>query len=209
MPHLDGNTVGGEDEPDSDLEIASEHVRIKCPITFRPFENPWKSTKCPHSFEKDAIFQMFQESTRYLPWTPAQGRELKQIKDRNARIRREKEIGTPQVQCPECNVMLLRDDLEPNPLLLRRVKRHLENQRKEKLAAENDDSSDDDAQRGTQRRPVGLSSSPQYSKAGSVKNKSRMPAAVPETQTVSDIENSSPSVEPTAELDVDEVMMDG
>lgn len=200
----------GEENQDSELEIASERVRIKCPITFQPFRNPWKSTKCPHSFEKDAIFQMFHESTRYLPWTPAQERELNQIRDRRARARREKEIGTPQVQCPECNVMLLQGDIEPNPVLLRKVKRILEKQRKEKLAAENEESSDDDGPRGTQQRPMGLGSSPpQRTSAGRMKNDKRMASVVPSTQTSSENRVAATRLGTTIELeDMDEGMTD-
>src|SRR5271170_5243761 len=60
-----GGSAG--DDEDSDLEVASERIRTKCPITFLTFKDPWKSKKCPHSFEKEAIMDMIDKSTDYLP----------------------------------------------------------------------------------------------------------------------------------------------
>src|SRR3984957_13529152 len=56
LPGSQAPQVNGEE--DSDVEIASERVSLKCPITLLPFKDPLTSTKCPHSFEKDAILDM-------------------------------------------------------------------------------------------------------------------------------------------------------
>ena len=49
---------GGTQIDDDDLEIASERISTKCPLTLRVMKNPYQSTKCPHNFEKDAILEM-------------------------------------------------------------------------------------------------------------------------------------------------------
>jgi E3 SUMO-protein ligase NSE2 len=150
-----GTSAGDED---SDLEVASERIRTKCPITFLTFKDPWKSKKCPHSFEKEAIMDMIDKSTNYLPFTPAQLQELNAINPRrpDLRARRAKEIGTPQVGCPECDVKITMDDLAPNPILLRKVTRILEAERRQREAEEGEDEDEDeeDVPRGTQRRAV-------------------------------------------------------
>ena len=45
-----------------DLTVASERISIKCPITLLPMKDPVTSTKCPHSFEKEAILSMINAS---------------------------------------------------------------------------------------------------------------------------------------------------
>ena len=43
-----------EDE-DTELQMVSENVSCKCPLTLVWFKEPMTSTKCPHSFEREAI----------------------------------------------------------------------------------------------------------------------------------------------------------
>ena len=47
---------------DDELAVASERISIKCPITLLPMKNPVTSTKCPHSFEREAILSMINAS---------------------------------------------------------------------------------------------------------------------------------------------------
>lgn len=47
---------------DDDLEVASERISTKCPITLLPMQDPVSSKKCPHSFEKQAIMGMINAS---------------------------------------------------------------------------------------------------------------------------------------------------
>ena len=51
-------SAAGNDE----LTVASERISIKCPITLLPMKDPVTSTKCPHSFEREAILEMINES---------------------------------------------------------------------------------------------------------------------------------------------------
>ena len=50
--------AAGNDE----LTVASERISIKCPITLLPMKDPVTSTRCPHSFEKEAILSMINAS---------------------------------------------------------------------------------------------------------------------------------------------------
>ncbi|CUS12237.1 unnamed protein product [Tuber aestivum] len=55
-------TSGTQDDDESDIEIAQERQSYKCPLTLRPFEDPVRSTICPHAFEKEAIEDMIKRS---------------------------------------------------------------------------------------------------------------------------------------------------
>ncbi|GFF72194.1 E3 SUMO-protein ligase nse2 [Aspergillus udagawae] len=93
---------------DSDeIAIERERISLKCPLTLLPFRDPVTSTKCPHSFEREAITDMIAHSSTTVPGPPSRGR-------RN-RIR--------SVKCPVCSVVLTADDLRSDPVLLRRVRR--------------------------------------------------------------------------------------
>jgi SUMO ligase MMS21 Smc5/6 complex component len=50
------------DNDDDDIEIEGEHISLKCPLTLLPFTDPVTSKKCPHSFERNAILPMIQNS---------------------------------------------------------------------------------------------------------------------------------------------------
>ena len=49
-------------DSDDELTVASERVSTKCPITLLPMKDPVTSTKCPHSFEREAILSMINAS---------------------------------------------------------------------------------------------------------------------------------------------------
>ena len=67
--HSDTNN----DNDESDVEVASERISIKCPLTLLPMRDPLTSTKCPHSFEKDAILDMISRSTTFVGGTGRRG----------------------------------------------------------------------------------------------------------------------------------------
>ncbi|EAW15991.1 SUMO ligase MMS21 [Aspergillus fischeri NRRL 181] len=93
---------------DSDeIAIERERISLKCPLTLLPFRDPVTSTKCPHSFEREAITDMIAHSSTTVPGPPSRGR-------RN-RIR--------CVKCPVCSIVLTAEDLRSDPVLLRRVRR--------------------------------------------------------------------------------------
>jgi len=175
-----------EDEEDSDVEIASERVSLKCPITLLPFKDPLTSTKCPHSFEKDAILDMLHLSSDYLPFTANQQLELSQTRDRRALDRKKKEMGTPIVKCPVCSCTLVAADLKPDPVLLRKVKRVEAATKRQQNPASDSEEEDDEPPRSAQRKPFGLSSSPARGASGRaemIKQESaRSNSRIPQTQ---------------------------
>ncbi|KAI4719854.1 hypothetical protein E4T48_03862 [Aureobasidium sp. EXF-10727] len=82
------------------LSIARETVSTRCPLTLREFKDPVTSRKCPHSFEREAIFSMIQ-----MP---------------NNHVHSE---GAPAVQCPValCHNLLTLADLYSDSGIKRRI----------------------------------------------------------------------------------------
>lgn len=163
MPALGSQTGRGrqaEDDEDDDIEIASERVSLKCPITLLPFKDPLTSTKCPHSFEKEAILDMLRLSSDYLPFTADQEFVLSQTRDRRALDRKKKEMGTPTVMCPVCSCTLAEADLKPDPVLLRKVKRVEAATKRQQNPVSDSEEEEDEAPKSTQLRALGLDSSP-------------------------------------------------
>jgi hypothetical protein len=162
------NSNGNGEDGDSDLEIESEQTRYRCPITLLPYVDPVTSNTCGHSYEKEAITDMLQTTTDTTPLPPDQLAELSQIRNRQERATRERILKArqpKQIKCPECTAPLLATDLRPNPALQRRVQRIVAAQERHNgatsdIEADEDDDDDGDVVRGTQRRPVGLGSSP-------------------------------------------------
>ena len=135
-------------------------IRIKCPFTLQYFEDPVTSKKCPHSFERSAFYEVLKATDKHLPFTVEQVEELGRIRNRTERTKREKEIGIPAVQCPECNMLLAESDVERNPVLQRKVQRMIAEKQREREPDDDSEDDDKDLPRGTQRKPVGLGSSP-------------------------------------------------
>ena len=159
-------TGGDDDVADSDEDIAVDHVNIRttCPLTLKPLEDPVTSKKCPHSFERGAFEQYLEQTEKYLPFTPEQLEELGRCRNRPERTRKEKEIGTPAVNCPECNKLLAEADVESDPVLQRKVRRIEEKKQRAQEADEDSEDEDEERPRGTQRKPVGVGSSPPLSR---------------------------------------------
>lgn len=73
----------------SDIEAVAASINIKCPVTLLPMKNPVTSTKCPHSFEKEAI----EEMIRHSPTTTG------------GSGRRGTNDGVKALKCPVCSVV--------------------------------------------------------------------------------------------------------
>lgn len=157
------------DDDDPELEISGENARMRCPITLLPYEIPMTSKNCNHSYEKTAIMQMLENSPAEL--SAEQEAELGRMTDTRRRTARRADMNSRQprrVRCPDagCNVDINgEDDLYENQLLKRRVARYLAREtQKNALATSDIDEDDDDYMRdrvkGTQRKPVGVGSSP-------------------------------------------------
>ncbi|KAJ5196141.1 hypothetical protein N7449_006620 [Penicillium cf. viridicatum] len=100
---------------DDDIAIERERISLKCPLTLTPYQDPVTSTKCPHSFEREAIMDMIKRSpTTIAPPASRRGQRRVHV-----------------VKCPVCSIPLTEDDLRPDPVLLRRVRRAQELQDRE------------------------------------------------------------------------------
>ncbi|KAJ5796287.1 uncharacterized protein N7518_004827 [Penicillium psychrosexuale] len=100
---------------DDDIAIERERISLKCPLTLTLYQDPVKSTKCPHSFEREAIMDMISRSqTTIAPPASRRGQHRVRV-----------------VKCPVCSTPLTADDLRPDPVLLRRVRRAQELQQRE------------------------------------------------------------------------------
>lgn len=109
---------------------------MKCPLTLLPFRDPVTSTKCPHSFEREAIHDMIGRSNFTIPPPPGQG---------GRRVR--------AVKCPVCSIPLTTNDLRSDPVLLRKVRRA-----EELSAREAEDQLDGSQQQSDRRNRVTLAS---------------------------------------------------
>jgi E3 SUMO-protein ligase NSE2 len=165
--HVD-STMTSAQNADEDLAIASERVSLKCPLTLQYFRDPVTASTCGHTFDNSAILNMLKTSTDALPLTPVQLQELAGLRNQE-RVRTENQMKIKKVRCPVCSRFLQEKDLKPNPVLLRRVQRKIEQERleverreREEAGEEDSDDEDDEMQgpRGTQRLPVGVDSSP-------------------------------------------------
>ncbi|KAJ5835752.1 Zinc finger RING/FYVE/PHD-type [Penicillium robsamsonii] len=102
-------------DSDDDIAIERERISLKCPLTLTPYQNPVTSTKCPHSFEREAIMDMINRSqTTIAPPASRRGQRRVHV-----------------VKCPVCSTPLTADDLRPDAVLLRRVRRAQELQQRE------------------------------------------------------------------------------
>ena len=60
------NTQRGDFDDDDDIVMDKATVSTRCPITFQQFKEPVTSSKCPHTFEKQAIMDMIRLSSNRL-----------------------------------------------------------------------------------------------------------------------------------------------
>ncbi|KAL8922370.1 MAG: hypothetical protein Q9208_005223 [Pyrenodesmia sp. 3 TL-2023] len=166
-------------DSDADIQIAREKRSIRCPLTLLPMHEPLTSTLCPHSFEKSAILGMLDAST---------------VKSTD---------GQKAMKCPECEVMLTALTLRQDHVLVRKIRRIEEQERRERErdgSDEDDDVVDGDVRAPVRRRVEEVTSSPVRSRGqvvdlAAVKKErasqmqqraraSREPSMVPATQIV-------------------------
>ena len=78
-----------QNESDDDFQVESERTTVRCPITLLRMKEPMQSSKCPHNFEKEAIFEMLRMSEIGSDGIPHRGRGMYQ----------------KAVKCPECEIV--------------------------------------------------------------------------------------------------------
>ncbi|KAH7074086.1 zinc-finger of the MIZ type in Nse subunit-domain-containing protein [Paraphoma chrysanthemicola] len=101
------NTQRGDLDDDDDIIMDKATISTRCPITFQQYKEPYTSTKCPHTFEKNAILEMIRSSPNMVGGAGPGGR------------------GVKGVSCPVagCSQMLTQADLRSDPILIRKIKR--------------------------------------------------------------------------------------
>lgn len=65
-PGITDNTQRGDFDDDDDIVVDKATISTRCPITFQQFKEPFTSTKCPHTFEKNAILDMIRSSANRI-----------------------------------------------------------------------------------------------------------------------------------------------
>lgn len=61
------NTQAGALDDDDDIVMDRATISTRCPLTFQSFKEPYTSTKCPHTFEKNAILDFIRSQGRNVP----------------------------------------------------------------------------------------------------------------------------------------------
>jgi hypothetical protein len=59
-PGITDSTQRGDFDDDDDIIVDKATISTRCPITYQQFKEPVTSTKCPHTFEKNAILEMIR-----------------------------------------------------------------------------------------------------------------------------------------------------
>ncbi|KAI5811586.1 zinc-finger of the MIZ type in Nse subunit-domain-containing protein [Peziza echinospora] len=117
-----------QDDSDSDIELQSTKTSDVCPLTLRPFQEPYTSTKCPHSFEKSAIFELINKAEDWRP-VNAEGAGMN--------VRNPNPNGYERcVRCPTpgCMLWLSSRNLKEDRIIVRRMR--MEKERRERQEME-------------------------------------------------------------------------
>jgi hypothetical protein len=67
------NTQRGTFDDDDDIVMDRATISTRCPLTFQQFKEPFTSTKCPHTFEKNAILDYIRRAPGRMPHCPVNG----------------------------------------------------------------------------------------------------------------------------------------
>ncbi|KAK1689194.1 zinc-finger of the MIZ type in Nse subunit-domain-containing protein [Colletotrichum godetiae] len=104
------------DDSDDDLVIAGENREYRCPLSMQLFQNPVSNNACSHTFEKAAITEFLRRSPGHRAQCPVAG----------------------------CSKEITLTDVYDDPVILRKMKRALEQQRRREEEEEEreDDNSD-------------------------------------------------------------------
>ncbi|KAL8656117.1 MAG: hypothetical protein Q9226_002776 [Calogaya cf. arnoldii] len=124
-------------EADDEIQIAREKRSIRCPITLLPLSNPLTSTRCPHSFESEAILNMLSASL-LRAHNSSNDQNNKPIVNTNPRDK----TAVNALKCPECEVLLTKETLRVDAALVRKIKKIAEVERRQQNGDDEDDEED-------------------------------------------------------------------
>lgn len=171
FPHSDVPTAEDGDE-DDEIQMRAESRSMFCPLSMRKFVDPVVSTKCPHTFEREAIRSFIDGQHTRLPLSPTQQAELdaKYGPAQNgrrgaARNGAEADMMSRQpkcAKCPVCLTLLTTNDLGDDLLMRRQIRKAEEEERRAAENEDEDDNSEDELMAPTQsrRKVFALRSSP-------------------------------------------------
>ncbi|KAI4685942.1 uncharacterized protein J4E88_003779 [Alternaria novae-zelandiae] len=96
------DTRRGDLDDDDDIVVDKATISTRCPITYQQFKDPYTSTKCPHTFEKNAVLDMIRSGGHRVD-------------------------GQRAIECPVngCSQLLTKDDVRKDTIIARRIKRML------------------------------------------------------------------------------------
>ncbi|KAL8823142.1 MAG: hypothetical protein Q9191_006138, partial [Dirinaria sp. TL-2023a] len=116
-------SAAADEDSDEDVQIASERRSIRCPLTLLPMQEPVRSTKCPHAFEKSAILDMLSHSEMFISSSSSSEPSQMQTQTQMGRGNRGRGEQKKAMACPECRVLLTEDTLVPDAALVRQIRR--------------------------------------------------------------------------------------
>lgn len=161
-----------DDDDDDEIQMRAESRSMLCPLSMRKFEDPVVSSKCPHTFEREAIHSFIDGQDMRLPLSDTQQAELtakygpaqsgRRAAGRNGA---EADMMSRQpkcAKCPVCLTLLTKSDLRDDLLMRRQIKKAEEEERRAAEEEDEDHDSDDELVTGTQsrRKVIPLRSSP-------------------------------------------------
>jgi hypothetical protein len=73
------DTQRGDFDSDDDIIMDKATISTRCPITFQQYKEPYTSTKCPHTFERNAIMEMIRASSNLVGSGGPGGRGMKAV----------------------------------------------------------------------------------------------------------------------------------
>ena len=122
---------GADHEQDDDIVMERATISIKCPITFLPLKDPYTSSKCPHTFERSAIFDQIRKSPTRIGGGSSRSGERAVIcpvtgcdQVRNHSVQRRYWAWRLTLR-----KMLTVGDLHHDPILVRKIKRMQQEER--------------------------------------------------------------------------------
>jgi hypothetical protein len=143
---------GFGDDDDDDVVIDKATISTTCPLTYQKFKEPYTSIKCPHTFEKNAIFEMI----RLKPRGPSGKKEIECPIPGCGKVRYAHLYSLPLVEMlrlldsashmvtNKCVQYLTLDDFRTDAIIVRKIRRILQAEREATEESFDDEAQSDD-----------------------------------------------------------------
>jgi hypothetical protein len=90
------DTQRGDFDSDDDIIMDKATISTRCPVTFQQYKEPYTSTKCPHTFEKNAILEMIRTSNNFVGVGGPGGRGMKGV---SCPVTGCDKVSSPRLRC--------------------------------------------------------------------------------------------------------------